>query len=175
MSRFLQFPDGVAEVKEALRNYPRFAGYPWIVYGDERKLHLGFNGEDVNLSLDWHYTGYSAGFVFDDHLVRIQLSLAQKRNPVPRAKGQRRKDYRIWIPAKHVERYFAWDKTPAELPKVLLTMFSKEQKERLRAAYAMLAEVFPPAVEHYELHGDVSSYEEAVGLDNNLLRSLRKI
>ena len=172
-SRFLDFPGDMQGVADALRNEERFNRYPWIVYGEtHRKLHLGFNGEDVNLSLDWYASGWSAGSFSEAPQIRVMLSLAQKRNPVPRAKGQRSKDYRIWIPAKHEERYFDWDKTPVELPRVLLTMFSREQKERLRAAYAQVAEVFEPAIEHQELHGDISSYEEAVGLDDDLLRDL---
>jgi hypothetical protein len=149
-------------VKEALSRYPAFANYPWIVYGEtHRKIHLGFNGEDVSLDVEWYNTGYDAAFASSDSLVRVRLSLSQRRNPVPRAKWQRGKNYNVWIPSKHVERYFAWEKVPEELPKVMFAMFDRRQRERLKAAYATLAEVFSPAIEHYELHGDTGDYAES--------------
>jgi hypothetical protein len=162
MSKFLDFPEDLSGVKEALNRERSFQGYPWIVYGEtHRKIHLGFNGEDVSLDLEWYNTGYDAQFASSDSLVRLMVSLNQKRNPVPRAKGERRKKYLIWIPAKHERRYFAWEKTPAELPKVMLTAFDKTQKERLQAAYAEVVRVFSPAVEHEDVHTDTEDWTES--------------
>jgi hypothetical protein len=161
MANFLVFPEDMVGVKEALQGYSAFQGYPWIVYGEtHRQIHLGFNGEDIGLTLEWYNTGYDAAFASSDSLVRVRVSLSQKRNPVPRAKGERRKKYPIWIPSRHEERYYAWEKVPAELPRVLLTsMFDRKQKARLKTAYAELAAVFPPPVGHEEVHSDTGYLE----------------